>query len=66
MRQIQEDESKYKAVFGREVSDNIFIMHFVNLKPENCDAKCIPLTAGNWFDQFDCESCETCFSKQSF
>ena len=25
-----EDESKYKAVFGRKVSDNIFIMHFVN------------------------------------
>ena len=66
MSQIREDESKYKAVFGRKVSDNIFIMHFCQFQPENCDAKCILLATGNWFDQFDCESCETCFSKQSF
>ena len=66
MSQIREDESKYKAVFGRKVSDNIFIMNFRQLKSENCDAKCVSLITGNWFDQFDCESCETCFSKQSF
>ena len=66
MSQIQEDESKYKAVFGRKVSDNIFIMHFCQFQPENCDAKCILLVTGNWFDQFDCESCETFFSKESF
>ena len=41
MSQIREDESKYKAVFGRKVSDNIFIMHFCQFQPENCDAKCI-------------------------
>ena len=61
MSQIREDESKYKAVFGRKVSDNIFIMHFCQFQPENCDAKCILSATGNWFDQFDCESCETCF-----
>ena len=61
---MQENESKYKAVFKRKVSDNIHCAFL--LKPENCDAKCILLATGNWFDQFDCESCETCFSKQSF
>ena len=65
MSQIREDESKYKAVFGRKVFDNIFIVHFCQFQPENCDAKCVLLATGNWFDQFDCESCETCFSKQS-
>ena len=48
------------------MSDNIFIMHFCQFQPENCDAKCILLATGNKFDQFDCESCETCFSKLSF
>ena len=67
MSQIRDDESKYKAVFGRKVSDNIFIMHFCQFQSaENCDAKCILLATGNWFDLFDCESCETCFSKLSF
>ena len=66
MSQIREGESKYKAVFGRKVSGNKFIMHFSQIQPENCDAKCILLATGNWFDQFDCVSCETCFSKQSF
>ena len=66
MSQIREDESKYKMVFGRKVSDNIFIMDFGQFQPENCDVKCILLATGNWFDQFDSESCETCFSKQSF
>ena len=66
MSQIREDESKYKAVFERKVSDNIFIMHFCRFQSENCDAKCILSATGKWFDQFDCECCETCFSKQSF
>ena len=44
----------------------IFIMYFCQFQPENCDAKCILLATGNWFDQFDCESCETCFTEQSF
>ena len=48
------------------MSDNIFIMHFSQFQPEDCDAKCILLATGNRFDQFDCESCETCFSKQLF
>ena len=43
MSQIQKDESKYKVVFGRKVSGNIFIMHFCQFQPENCDAKCILL-----------------------
>ena len=48
MSQIREDESKYKAVFGRKVSDDIFIMHCFQFQPENCDTKCILLAAGNW------------------
>ena len=48
------------------MSDKIFIMHFRQFQPENCDTKYISLTTGNWFDKFDCESCDTCFSKQSF
>ena len=66
MSQIQEDESKYKIVFGRKMSDNIFIMNFCQFQLENGDAKCVLLVTGNWFDQCDCESCETCFSKQPF
>ena len=62
MSQIREDESKYKAVFGRKVSDNIFVMHFC----QYCDAKCILLATGNWFGQFNCESCETCFQNNYF
>ena len=49
-----------------EVSDNIFIIHFCQFQPKSCDAKCILLATGNWFDQFDRESYEICFSKQSF
>ena len=41
-------------------------MHFCQFQPENCDAKYILSATGNWFDQFDYESFETCFSKQSF
>ena len=48
MSQIREDESKYKAVFGRKVSDNIFIMHFCQFQPENCDAECILLATVNY------------------
>ena len=36
---MRENKSKYKAVFGRKVSDNIFIMHLCQFQPENCDAK---------------------------
>ena len=50
MSQIREDESKYKAVFGIKVSHNIFIMYFCQCQPQNCDAKCILLATGNWFD----------------
>ena len=48
MSQIQEDESKYKAVFERKVSDNIFIMHFVNfnLKTEMPNVFCKQLETG--------------------
>ena len=53
MSQIREDESKYQAVFGSKVSDNIFIMQFCRFQPEHCDAKCILLATGNWFDQFE-------------
>ena len=63
MSQIREDESKYKAVFGIKVSDNIFIMHFRQLKPENCDAKCIPLTTENWFDQLTVKVVKLVFQK---
>ena len=41
-----------------KVSDNMYVMHFCHFQPENCDAKCILSTTGNWFD---CESCKTCF-----
>ena len=50
-----DDESKYKAVIGRKVSDNIFVMHFCQFQPKNCDAKCILLATGNWLDLFDSE-----------
>ena len=43
MSEIREDKSKYKAVFARKVSENIFLMHFCQFQPENCDAKC-----SNW------------------